>query len=105
MIGGDNTHDMYRSTQRMLNKLYHWGESKNLKFNPSKTFAVLFSKKHKSKQKFLKLGGKYIKHVSKVKYLGVILDRRLNWREHINDKVSTCKAILLNITNKYRHTY
>ena len=44
MIGGDNTHDMYRSTQRMLNKLYHWGESKNLKFNPSKTFAVLFSK-------------------------------------------------------------
>ena len=60
MIGGNNTHDMYKSMQRMLNKLYHWGEGKNLKFNPTKTVVVLFSKKHKSKQKFLKLGGKFI---------------------------------------------
>ena len=30
MIGGDNTHEMYKSMQRMLNKLYHWGEGKNL---------------------------------------------------------------------------
>ena len=39
------------------------------------------------------------------KYLGVTLDRRLNWRDHVNDKISTCKAMLLNITNKYRHTH
>ena len=31
------------------------------------------------------------------------LDRRL--RDHVNDKISTCKAMLLNITNKYRHTH
>ena len=80
MIGGDNTHEMYKSMQRMLNKLYHWGEGKNLKFNPTKTVAVLFSKKHKSKQKFLKLGGKFIKHETEVKYLGVTLDKRLSWR-------------------------
>ena len=42
MIGGDNTHEMYKSMQRMLNKLYHWGEGKNLKFNPSKTVVVFF---------------------------------------------------------------
>ena len=30
MIGGDNTHEMHKSMQRMLNKLYHWGEGKNL---------------------------------------------------------------------------
>ena len=90
--------------QRMLNKLNNWGVGKNLKFNPSKTIAVLFSKKHKPKQRFLKLGGKFIKHENKVKYLGITLDRRLSWREHINDKISTCRTILLNITNKYRHT-
>ena len=67
--------------------------------------AVLFSKKHKPKQKKLKLGGKIIKHETQVKYLGVTLDRRLNWRAHINDKINTCKAMLLNITNKYRHTH
>ena len=50
------------------------------------------------------MGGKFIKHETKVKYLEVTLDRRLSWREHINDKINTCKAMLLNITNKYRHT-
>ena len=89
----------------MFNKLHHWEEGRNLKFNPSKTVAGLFSKKHKSKQKFLKLGCKFIKHETKVKYLGVTLDKRLSSRDHINDKISTCKAMLLNITNKYRHTH
>ena len=53
--------------QRMLNILYHWGEGKNLKFNPSKTIVVLFSKRHRPQQKFLKLGRKFIKHETKVK--------------------------------------
>ena len=44
MTGEDNTYEMYKSMQRMLNKLYHRGEGKNLKFNPTKTVAVLFSK-------------------------------------------------------------
>ena len=96
---------MYKSLQSMLNRLYHWGEGKNLKFNPAKTVAVLFSKKHKPKQKSLSLRGKFIKHETKVKYLGVTLDRRLSWRDHINDKISTCKVMLLYITIKYRHTH
>ena len=25
-------------------------------------------------------------------------------REHLNDKIHTCEAMLLNITNKYKHT-
>ena len=44
------------------------------------------------------------KHETKVKYLGVMLDRRLSWRDHLNDKISTCRATL-NITSKYRHTH
>ena len=55
MIGGDNTHEMYKSMQRMLNKLYHWGEGKNLKFNPTKTVAVLFSKNTNRNKNFLNL--------------------------------------------------
>ena len=40
MTGGDNAHEMYKSMQRMLKR----GEGKNLKFNPTKTVPVLFSK-------------------------------------------------------------
>ena len=95
MIGGDNTHEMYKSMQRMLNKLYHWGEGKNLKFNPTKTVAVLFSKKHKPKQKFLKLGGKFIKHETEVKYLGVTLDKRLSWRTHVEEHGFACVYFII----------
>ena len=62
------------------------GQRENLKCNPTNTVAVLFSKKRKPKQKFLKLGGKFIKNVTQVKYLGVTLDRRLSWRDDINGK-------------------
>ena len=51
MIGSNNAHEMNKSMQRMLNKLYHWGEGKNLKFNPTKTIAVLFNKKHISQNR------------------------------------------------------
>ena len=50
------------------------------------------------------MGGKFIKHNDKVKYLCLTLNQRLSWRQHINDKINTCKGLLLNITNKYRHT-
>ena len=41
MIGYNNSHEMYKSIQRMLNMLLHWGQRKNLNFNPTKTIAVL----------------------------------------------------------------
>ena len=32
------------------------------------------------------------------------LDRRLTWRKHIKNKTDACKGLLINITNKYKHT-
>ena len=104
LIGGNSTHDMYKNMQRMLNKLYLWGKSKNLTFNPEKSIAILLCKKRKPQEKYLKMGGKLIKHDKQVKYLGVTLDKKLNWRLHINDKINTCKGMLTNLLNKYRHT-
>ena len=57
MIGGNNsTHEMYKKSQRMLNKLYHWVQVKNPNFNPTKTIAVLFSKEIKTHTRIFKNG-------------------------------------------------
>ena len=77
---------------------------RNLEFSPEKLVAVLFSRKHKSREQFLKLGGKYIKHKHKLKYLGITLNRRLTCITHIKNKVDSLKGLLINITNKYKHT-
>ena len=50
------------------------------------------------------VGGKLIKHEQKVKYLGLTLDRRLNWRTHINQNIDLCKEQLISLTNRYRNT-
>ena len=89
LIGGNKKHEMYKKMQRMLNRLHTWGKSKNLTFNPNKSVAVLFSKKHKPRELFLKMDGKDIKHSTTVKYLVITLDRRLNWRKYIQDKIDS----------------
>ena len=65
-----------------------WCQEKGLKVNPDKTDIVLFTRRHKGQSLIgeFKLFGKDIKPTVKVKYLGVTLDKRLNWIEHVKDK-------------------
>ena len=51
------------------------------------------------------MDGKKIQHAEEVKYLVVTLDRSLTWRPHLKSKIDLCKAMLVNITNKYKHTH
>ena len=55
-----------------------------LTVNPEKAEAVLFTKKYKTRPvSGLKLFGKEIKVSKKAKYLGVVLDSKLNWGKHL----------------------
>ena len=51
MIGVNDAHIMYKNMEKMYNKLHHWGASKNLKFNPTKTVAVFYSVKNINQNK------------------------------------------------------
>ena len=90
---------------RVCRDLTTWGNKCGLKFNPSKTIVILFTKSNKTKKqyngaKLVKMDDKYIPFTDTVKYLGVTLDTSLNWKHHIMDKVSTCKKLLITLNSK-----
>ncbi len=88
---------MVSNAQTSLNLAIEWGAKNGLSFCPKKTTVVFFSrrynfhKKELPKVKKIIMGGVEIIPSSSMTYLGVILDQKLNWFSHINNKVA--KAI------------
>jgi hypothetical protein len=71
-----------RKLQRSLNPIETWCERWNIKINEDKTQAIYFSHRRRQLEPLLTLNGRNIPFVNSVKYLGVILDKRITWRLH-----------------------
>ena len=82
-------HIIERHLQRCLNKLQHWADTNGFKFSTSKTVCVHFChlrKLHPDPQ--LLLYGNPIPVVEKVKFLGIIFDRKLSFLPHLHSDVT-----------------
>lgn len=69
--------------QRAIDKIFLSGLNFGFKFSESKSKSVIFSRKRRIHSINLKLGNKIIDKEKSVKFLGMIWDAKLNWREHI----------------------
>jgi hypothetical protein len=72
-----------RKIQRGLISTAAWCEHWNIKFNEGKTRAIFFSHQQRPPNSLLTLNGRNIPLVNSVKYLGIIFDKRMPWRLHI----------------------
>ena len=70
-----------------LKNLTKWLNANKISLNVLKTEMVLFRPKRKSMDFTLKikLNGKQLYDTNSVKYLGIRIDHKLNWKAHIND--------------------
>jgi len=109
LIGGTDLNYMFRRMNQVLEQLVAWGHKCGLKFNAAKTEAILFSRDNPNKRKFLvpqlKMEGKRVTLSDTVKYLGVTLDRRLHWTDHINDKLAKCRQLMMKIFAEVRGNF
>lgn len=73
--------------QNDLNKYSSWCEYYTLSFNADKTKALIFDIKGKKvdNAKKLVLDGTAREYVEQFRYLGVVLDRKLNFRLHVSN--------------------
>jgi hypothetical protein len=60
-----------------------WCERWNIKINEDKTQAIYFSHHRRPPDFLLTLNGWNIPFINSVRYLGVIFDKRMTWRLHI----------------------
>ena len=66
-----------------LSTLQDWFCANKLTLNVGKSVCILFNKKETADQLNLSINGEIIPQVNYTKFLGLWIDRNLNWKEHI----------------------
>jgi hypothetical protein len=77
-----------RLMQGALDKLSNWAKSCGLGVNSSKTELVFFSKSRSRFIEIPKLNGAMLSLSNSAKFLGIILDSKLNWNENTEHRIN-----------------
>lgn len=87
-----------------LGALKDWADTAKLRFNPSKTEALFFGKKKQQAPTFM-LDGTRIRCSDHLRYLGVIIDKNLNFQQHIREVSAKGKELSHKIAAAARLTW
>lgn len=89
LISGKVTGTICNLTQQALRIVERWCREFDLSVNPTKTELVMFTQKRTlGPYRLPKLFDTELQLADEVKYLGVILDSKLNWSSHLDNKLN-----------------
>ena len=99
---GKDIHSLFNTVNNELSNISHWFNSNKLSLNADKTKFILF---HKVRQRdsiplvlpTLQINNILIKRADHIKFLGVLYDENVTWKNHINlieNKISKSLGIL-----------
>ena len=92
LVTGNSWEDVARNSNKILDEIHKWATNNALKFNPVKSEYITYSwRKDAGRMPDLYLGGTKLNRANKIKYLGVILSEKLQWKAHL--KYVSDKAI------------
>ena len=98
LLSGDDLKDLTCLLNKELELLFIWLKSNNLSLNTQKTFYMLFHRARiKGNNSVVKINDSVLNRVNNMKYLGIIIDHKLKWCEHISyvkNKVSKGLGII-----------
>ena len=77
-----------------IRQITNWCNENGLTISEVKTQIICWTDQAKDKPEHIQVNNKQIKLVTHAKYLGLILDDKLNWDQHIDNLISTCKNML-----------
>ena len=94
---GKKLEELLNTVEEELKKLKIWFDINKLSLNVSKTKFIVFGNRKLHDEVTLKIDDVEIERVAENKFLGVIIDKKLNWKTHIKyikSKISKSIAIL-----------
>ena len=102
---GASVPDICERISRSLKPLSAWARKWGVEFNFAKSGATVLTQKHQTPTPAVTFQGKALIHLQQVQYLGVILDRRLSWKPHlemVRNRAVRKLEFLLSITTNVR---
>ncbi|XP_053686280.1 uncharacterized protein LOC128735819 [Sabethes cyaneus] len=101
LVRGKYDHTISNRMQSALNYTLKWCDLEGLSINPSKTVIIPFTRRRKYSIADLQLRGVQLKLSKRTKYLGVILDHKLNWNDHLEYAISKASSALWACSNTF----
>ncbi len=82
--------------QEALDEVNVWARKHGLVFNPAKTQVMLCNRGRRSTpmEPELWLGGQKLNYSDNIKYLGVLINKRLIWTQHVKERYKKCLSLL-----------
>ena len=91
---GPDKQTVIETTEKHLENIITWCQSKGLEISQVKTQVIFWTRnKNTTRPKTFLIKDTTIEIVTSTKYLGVIIDEHLNWKDHINQQVKKCKNL------------
>jgi len=104
LISGNSRRELETEANTAVKTIHNWCQRYKMTMSPTKRMAIVFGKTLKRKP-IIKLGTSTLPVKENTRYLGVILDQKLNFSKHINASLEKAKAQLKRIltltTRKY----
>ena len=99
---GKDLDEVCKIVSRELNILHIWFQVNKLSLNVAKTNFMIFGNKRFEENYMISINGMNINRVYVTKFLGVHIDSKLNWNEHIS-VIKTKVAKNVSIMNRVKH--
>ena len=84
LYSDSNVHNLISIIKHELDKLYTWFSVNKLSLNASKTNYMVFGRRKINCDVDKKINSNQITRVNKTKFLGIMIDEQLNWKEQIH---------------------
>jgi hypothetical protein len=88
-----NTSDQIQ-LQEDLHKVFKWADKWQMSFNASKCKALTITRKTKPHKFTYKVDDHCIESTTNHKYLGITINKTLDWNQHVQNTTSSARSIL-----------
>jgi hypothetical protein len=90
-----------------MNKVLTWAKNNKRNFNEQKSKVMVISRRKRKEKKEISvsMNNKTLEQAQKIKYLGIIIDSKLNFRDHVIHISSKCNKLIYALSKSAKQSW